>query len=587
MITEALGKASKWILESQNEDGGFPFPDKDSRSACWPSTEALCALCRCGIDLQHPQYVKGLAWVIEKQNDDGGWPPLRSGDSTTESTAWGLLCLILSHASSEKINDALRCLISLQDGSSGGWPRSKGGRAAATMTSMAIATLEEAIGAKDPYYPALCRGYQWMKDTELEDGGWPTLNSRGSDIAPASMFVFAAHKTKNGLGQQLVESALCWINRSGFPKHEWLRGKKLCSYETFDEVRDEWPRRKYFPVPFALAGSYCCARRILSFQEVLNYLINCQTESGRWILGSETGEEAYTWYTYVTAFALGSIPVDKRVALDKTLRNSLRSHSRKQKIYAVIIGIGQYHDERVRSLKCAENDEEAICKWFQQGVPATRLKVYRLSTRLQESIPTRSGILGMMGKISQEIERHSQNMLVFFFSGHGRRFGSKDYLLPTDFTYDAPEDTGLALRDVILKIHMIGPRRSIVLIDACRDETSKGLGSQFQRLLTGHHIPTQTCITTILSCGSGETSSELPEGTYLGYRGLGSFTLALLKSVSGLSSMNKTIPLRMVLDRLPTELERVNRIHGKSIQRPQVNVENTVMLEDTFLPALQ
>jgi hypothetical protein len=320
-------------------------------------------------------------------------------------------------------------------------------------------------------------------------------------------------------------------------------------------------------------------------EKLLRYLLDCQEESGRWILPSETGEEMYTWYTYVTAFALGSIPSNKQSELSKSLRSSILTESTKDRIFAIVIGINQYNDEQVKPLKCAENDEEAICKWLQM-VPPKRLKLYRLSTRIPNNIPTRSAILGAIGKVSRQIEDHSQSILIFFFSGHGKRFGLKDYLLPSDFTFDAPEDTALALDDIISKIRTIKPYRSVLFIDACRDETSKGLGLQLQKLFTAYNLPSQGCITTILSCSGGENSFELPEGDYFGFKGLGAFTLALLKSVSGLPTQSKVISLKMILDRLPKELEQLNRKYGKDIQRPQINVENTIMLENTFLPML-
>jgi squalene-hopene/tetraprenyl-beta-curcumene cyclase len=91
----------------------------------------LCGLKSIGEDMSQPYIRKAVAWLLEHQNDDGGWgetcesykrPELRGqGPSTASQTAWALLGLLAAgEAESQAVAQGIRYLLRTQN-PSGRW----------------------------------------------------------------------------------------------------------------------------------------------------------------------------------------------------------------------------------------------------------------------------------------------------------------------------------------------------------------------------------------------------------------------------------------------------------------------------------
>jgi formylglycine-generating enzyme required for sulfatase activity/uncharacterized caspase-like protein len=119
----------------------------------------------------------------------------------------------------------------------------------------------------------------------------------------------------------------------------------------------------------------------------------------------------------------------------------------------------------------------------------------------------------------------------FFFSGHGMRYGDKDYLMPIDGiqeNLDRPENLDrftLSVDFVIDNLRASGADNVILFLDACRNEGSKdgeGIGRQTREKAK------ETGVICFFSCQPREFSYEIQvEG-----KGTGAFTYALQEGLS-------------------------------------------------------
>ena len=89
----AIRRAAGWIEHQQNPDGGFSFGARGQASDVDDTAAALQALVDAGA---RDQRVRGTAWryLLGSQNPDGGYPQQRGGESNAQSTAWAVQGLL-------------------------------------------------------------------------------------------------------------------------------------------------------------------------------------------------------------------------------------------------------------------------------------------------------------------------------------------------------------------------------------------------------------------------------------------------------------------------------------------------------------
>jgi energy-coupling factor transport system substrate-specific component len=88
-----IRRAAGWIEHQQNADGGFSFGGRSGTSDVDDTAAVLQALIDAGA---RDQRVRGTAWryLMRSQNPDGGFPQQRGGESNAQSTAWAVQGLI-------------------------------------------------------------------------------------------------------------------------------------------------------------------------------------------------------------------------------------------------------------------------------------------------------------------------------------------------------------------------------------------------------------------------------------------------------------------------------------------------------------
>jgi tetratricopeptide (TPR) repeat protein len=187
-----------------------------------------------------------------------------------------------------------------------------------------------------------------------------------------------------------------------------------------------------------------------------------------------------------------------------------------------VIGINQY--DNLRHLKYARQDADAVRNFCQE---LAFEKIYFFAEDASP-IPTESGIdlkssptfgtLSRFLRVRFEVAfLEAGDNLWFFFAGHGKRYDGRDYLLPSDADPGNIENTALAIQDIAVRLRRSGAGNVILLLDACRDEGSRGD--------VGIGLDKQQGVITFYSCSPEQESFEIDELK------AGAFTHALLQGL--------------------------------------------------------
>lgn len=87
----------------------------------------------------------------------------------------------------------------------------------------------------------------------------------------------------------------------------------------------------------------------------------------------------------------------------------------------------------------------------------------------------------MVDKLREFTERlKDYEVGVFYYSGHGVKNGSENYMVPTDANMKNPEDVPLSclgLSNVLTRMAKAGTKLNLVIVDACRTPFKEGKGS--------------------------------------------------------------------------------------------------------------
>lgn len=177
--------------------------------------------------------------------------------------------------------------------------------------------------------------------------------------------------------------------------------------------------------------------------------------------------------------------------------------------YAMVVGVSHY--EHVPELKYGDKDardvadalrtvgfdEDKLMLLHDEGEPADR--------------PTRGTMLHRLGLLSG-YDLDADDLVLFYFSGHGMVEASVDYLFPIDASSYALRDAALSVETVFDYLRRTGSRRVIALIDACRDSlaTGKGvhsIGANAKSVIDAG----DDGLAAIFSCQSNERSFEIDE----------------------------------------------------------------------------
>jgi hypothetical protein len=132
------------------------------------------------------------------------------------------------------------------------------------------------------------------------------------------------------------------------------------------------------------------------------------------------------------------------------------------KFRALLVGINQYEQhEKIRLLKYAVADIQSMADLLGTNGYA----LHKLVDDLNEMAPTRGNILEYLTEMAEGAEKNE--MLLFYFCGHGEIRGNQCYLLPQDARLRVYDYNGIAVNQTLAILKASSASIKVIILDAC------------------------------------------------------------------------------------------------------------------------
>ena len=208
--------------------------------------------------------------------------------------------------------------------------------------------------------------------------------------------------------------------------------------------------------------------------------------------------------------------------------------------WAILVGIDDYENEDINDLKCAVADVTVFNKTLVEVGEFEPDNIFLMTDKSTgEKRPTNTNILYKVGTLAKLMK--SQDMFIFYFSGHGMMRGGKAFLLSINAdprSVGTLELSGVPMDKLKEQMNKIKARQVLFIVDACRNDPSAGRGDRdnlltddFARIVrvmpgSGNSgVPSATA--TLYSCSKGERAYEYYE------KGQGAFSYFLVQGLRG------------------------------------------------------
>jgi len=252
--------------------------------------------------------------------------------------------------------------------------------------------------------------------------------------------------------------------------------------------------------------------------------------------------------------------------------------------FAVLIGISDYsHVGGAGNLRYASADAKRLAHILLTNGQIPAKQIYLLADDLGKDQsafncrgPTRANILEVCKYVSETAT--SDDVLLFYFAGHGLEIESRPYLLTSDTKMNIIRDTAL---DIETLDELLAPSKAqfnLKIFDACRSGYADGRFAEekmtrgFQQAL----LKVATGWASITACSSGEVAYEDPDfenGVFTHF-----FCEALTQAPPKGSA---AITLEIAVDRVKTSIATWCNLKTRH-QTPQVKADISGILELSF-----
>lgn len=244
--------------------------------------------------------------------------------------------------------------------------------------------------------------------------------------------------------------------------------------------------------------------------------------------------------------------------------------------WAVIIGVSNYQDSRIPSLRYASKDARAFFDWL-ISPNGGKYAPSRVKLLLDEQA-TENGIrTALFEWLSQALE---EDIVTIYFAGHGSPQSPNKpdnlFLLPFDTKYDSVATTGFPMWDIETALkRFISAKRVIVITDACH---AGGVGQSFdvaRRAGRGINVvPISSNLQNLSKIGDGiciisaSDDSQFSQESKKWGGGHGVFTYYLLQGLKGEADYSKDnqVSLGEIIPYLSEQVRRAT----KNAQTPTV-----------------
>lgn len=244
--------------------------------------------------------------------------------------------------------------------------------------------------------------------------------------------------------------------------------------------------------------------------------------------------------------------------------------------WAVIIGISDYKDTRIPSLRYASADAKSFYNWIvsPSGGKFAPANVLLFTDREATHSNIKKALFEWLGQALEE------DVVNIFFAGHGSPQSPDHpnnlFLLPYDVQYDSIASTGFPMWDIETALkRFIKAKKVVVIADACH---SGGIGQSYDEVArrASRSVdvnPISSVLQNLSRIGDGVCVISASDEKQLSqesqeWGGHGVFTYFLLKGLQGEADYNKDY--RVTLGELIPYLSEQVRRATKNAQSPMV-----------------
>lgn len=180
----------------------------------------------------------------------------------------------------------------------------------------------------------------------------------------------------------------------------------------------------------------------------------------------------------ISSFAFTQEEQRKSVRINRIQNNT-------GKRWAICIGINDYEDNTIIKLKKARNDAKELGRVFKENGQFDTVIV------MTDDLDPRGADYPKLGNIKRKLDFlkgfiEPQDLVVFSFSGHGISNNNGDgFLLTVDSYCDDFYGNSLKVNDITMWLKEIKVKKSLLLLDACREHFQEGKALNLNGLKTG------------------------------------------------------------------------------------------------------
>lgn len=230
----------------------------------------------------------------------------------------------------------------------------------------------------------------------------------------------------------------------------------------------------------------------------------------------------------------------------------------------ICVGINAYSNKSISSLKVCENDASAIAALLEED-PFNYEKVLLLSTEHGKDYPSKNNVIHFLKDIVDS--SLTEDLLFFYFSGHGFRIHDDQYLMPAD-AHPQSSESFIHINEIKEILKNAKAKRKLIIIDACKSgEDTSGLKKfdlQIDPETIGNYFSEVAGTYVLFSSGKDEVSWEDTDGQH------SVFTKFLLKALRGESAAlrSSNLTIESLFEYLSHAVPRYSRKACPSMMNP-------------------
>jgi tetratricopeptide (TPR) repeat protein len=254
--------------------------------------------------------------------------------------------------------------------------------------------------------------------------------------------------------------------------------------------------------------------------------------------------------------------------------------------WALIVGVDEYESKKIERLGGAVGDARAVREALVKYADFPEHQAILLTSDGAVKPSTRA-ILTKLEDIRQATR--PDDLLLFFFAGHGVEVDGQRYLLAYDTDISGPgalKATSLAAGTLMHELDTIRANHRVIMVDACRNDPTKGLrpnlaDEAFESAFTLQPAKEGGVRATFLSTSKGQSAYEWTE------RRRGFFSYFIEKGIGGEAANRGKVTLTSLIDYLNESVPQAVRQYRNREQTPYTKFEGPpfVLVRPEKLPA--